>query len=147
MMTMGSSIQWYAKKGGPSQFPKLPWMINLTDENATAAMRGDWDWETGIGRDPISEAERIRDYGMLLAYSNWAHVKNSPKTSGRFADKELAWVASVAGRRESRGGQQYQSHENGGCRCGNFLDSRFHKRFLRSSTPACWADFSFFSFL
>ena len=102
MMTMGSSIQWYAKKGGPSQFPKLPWMINLTDENATAAMRGDWDWETGIGRDPIAEAERIRDYGMLVVYSNWAHVKNSPKTKDKFADCELAWVASVAGRRESR---------------------------------------------
>ena len=102
MMTMGSSVQWYAKASGPSTFPKLPWMIALSDENATAAMRGDWDWETGIGRDPIAEAERIRDYGMLVVYSNWAHVKNSPKTKGKFADCELAWVASVAGRRESR---------------------------------------------
>ena len=102
MMTMGSSVQWYAKASGPSAFPKLPWMIALSDENATAAMRGDWDWETGIGRDPIAEAERIRDYGMLVVYSNWAHVKNSPKTKGKFADCELAWVASVAGRRESR---------------------------------------------
>ena len=102
MMTMGSSVQWYAKASGPSAFPKLPWMIALSDENATAAMRGDWDWETGIGRDPIAEAERIRDYGMLVVYSNWAYVKNSPKTKGKFADCELAWVASVAGRRESR---------------------------------------------
>ena len=77
-------------------------MIVLSDENATAAMRGDWDWETGIGRDPIADAERIRDYGMLVAYSNWAHVKNSPKTKARFADCGLAWVASIAGRRESR---------------------------------------------
>ena len=102
MMTMGSSVQWYAKASGPSDFPKLPWMMELTDKTATAAMRGDWDWETGIGRDPIAEAERIRDYGMLVVYSNWAHVKNAPKTKGRFADKELSWVASVAGRRESR---------------------------------------------
>ena len=102
MMTMGSSVQWYAKASAPSAFPSLPWMIELTDETATAAMRGDWDWETGIGRDPIFEAERIRDYGMLVVYSNWAHVKNSPKTRDRFANRELSWVASVAGRRESR---------------------------------------------
>ena len=102
MMTMGSSIQWYAERRGVSVFAAEPWMIVLSDENATAAMRGDWDWETGIGRDPIVDAERIRDYGMLVAYSNWAHVKNSPKTKARFADCGLAWVASIAGRRESR---------------------------------------------
>ncbi len=102
MMTMGSSIQWYAAAKGPSHFPREPWMIELSDENATAAMRGDWDWETGMGRDPIAEAERIRDYGMLVVYSNWAHVKNSPRTKDRFASSELAWVAFIAGRRESR---------------------------------------------
>jgi hypothetical protein len=101
MMTMGSSVQWYAERGA-ADFPRQPWMIAFTDENATAALRGDWDWETGIGRDPLADAERIRDYGMLVVYSNWAHVKNAPKTKDKFADKHLAWVASVAGRRESR---------------------------------------------
>jgi len=100
---MGSSAQWNASEGDVEEsFPKEPWMLAMNDENATAAMRGDWNWETGLGRDPIAEGERIRDYAMLAAYSNWAHVKNSPKTRVAFAKRRLAWVASIAGRRESR---------------------------------------------
>lgn len=103
MLTMGSSAQWNASEGDVEEsFTKEPWMLAMNDENATAAMRGDWNWETGLGRDPIAEGERIRDYAMLAAYSNWAHVKNSPKTRAAFAKRRLAWVASIAGRRESR---------------------------------------------
>lgn len=65
-------------------------------------MRGDWDWEAGLGRDQIREAEYIRDYGLLVAYSNWAFVKNRSKRAAEFATNELKWVAYNAGRRESR---------------------------------------------
>lgn len=102
-LTMGASCQWRAvRDGGESGFPHMPWMLEFDDSCATAQMKGDWNWETGLGRDQVDEAERIRDYGMLVAYSNWSFVKNRSARRGAFADARLEWVASVAGKRESR---------------------------------------------
>ena len=101
--TMGASVQWRAVKGaGKSAFPLRPWMIRFDEGSGRAEMKGDWDWEAGIGRDQIAEAEYIRDYGLLVAFSNWAFAKNTSAKKDAFADKELEWVAYVAGRRESR---------------------------------------------
>ena len=104
MLTMGASVQWRAvrREEGSCEFPFRDWMIRFTDENGRAEPKGDWDWETGLGRDQIADAERIRDYGLLVAYSNWAYAKNFSAKKDGFADKELEWVAYVAGRRESR---------------------------------------------
>ncbi len=104
MITMGSSVQWYAgKTGGDAAFPVRPWMLNTINEaNCSPHLRGDWWWEAGLGRDQIAEAEYIRDYGLLVAFSNWAFVKNGSSKKKAFADKELKWVAYNAGRRESR---------------------------------------------
>ena len=101
--TMGASVQWRAVDGGePGDFPLEKWMIKFTEDNGRAELKGDWDWEAGIGRDQIAEAEYIRDYGLLVAYSNWAFTKNVSSKKGAFAGKKLEWVAYVAGRRESR---------------------------------------------
>ena len=104
MMTLGASVQWYAGKAdGNAAFPTRPWMLKtINEENCSPHLRGDWWWEAGLGRDQISEAEHIRDYGLLVAYSNWAFVKNCYSKKADFADKELKWVAYNAGRRESR---------------------------------------------
>ena len=104
MLTLGASVQWRARSGGASAcaFPLREWMIRFDDRNGRAELKGDWDWEAGLGRDQIAEAEYIRDYGLLVAYSNWAYAKNLSKRKAEFADKELEWVAYVAGRRESR---------------------------------------------
>ena len=81
MLTMGASVQWRARrreegKGKREEkecdFPLRDWMFRFDDTNGRAEMKGDWDWEAGLGRDQIAEAERIRDYGLLVAYSNWA---------------------------------------------------------------------------
>ena len=102
-LTMGASCQWRATEAGvETAFPSEPWMVPFDDGTATAALRGDWDWEAGLGRDQVREAERIRDYGMLVAYSNWSFVKNRSARRAEFATKRLDWVASVAGKRESR---------------------------------------------
>ena len=103
-LTMGASVQWNAgKASGDAAFPTKPWMLkNFTEENCSPHLKGDWDWETGLGRDQIKEAEYIRDYGLLVAFSNWAFVKNSCSKKADFADKELKWVAYNGGRRESR---------------------------------------------
>ena len=104
MITMGASVQWYAgKTDGDAAFPTRPWMLKTINEaNCSPHLKGDWWWEAGLGRDQIAEAEYIRDYGLLVAFSNWAFVKNGYSKKDTFADKELKWVAYNAGRRESR---------------------------------------------
>ena len=79
-----------------------PWMIAFNERNCEYGTRGDWDWETGMLRDQITEFERIRDYGMLVAYSNWAFLKNKSEKKAKYAKREFDWVAFVAGKRESR---------------------------------------------
>ena len=102
-MTMGASVQWYTKDAGhPVAFPAEPWMIAFNEKNCEHGLRGDWDWETGMMRDQISEFERIRDYGMLVVYSNWSFLKNKSSKRGKYAKRDFAWVAYVAGKRESR---------------------------------------------
>ena len=104
MITMGASVQWNAgKTSGDASFPTRPWMLKTINEaNCSPHLKGDWWWEAGLGRDQIAEGEYIRDYGLLVAFSNWAFVKNSYSKKDSFADKELKWVAYNAGRRESR---------------------------------------------
>ncbi len=102
-LTMGASCQWRAVESGTDNvFRDEKWMVKLNEKTATAKLRGDWDWETGLGRDQVAEAERIRDYGMLMAYSNWAFVKNHSSRKKDFRTKRLKWVAYVAGKRENR---------------------------------------------
>ena len=74
----------------------------INEANCSPHLRGDWWWEAGLGRDQVAEAEHIRDYGLLVAFSNWAFVKNAYSRKDEFAGKELKWVAYNAGRRESR---------------------------------------------
>ena len=104
MITMGASVQWNAgKSSGDAAFPFRPWMLGTINEaNCSPHLKGDWWWEAGLGRDQIAEGEYIRDYGLIVAYSNWAFVKNRYSKKNAFADKELKWVAYNAGRRESR---------------------------------------------
>ena len=104
MITMGASVQWYAGKAdGDAAFPTRPWMLKtINEQNCSPHLKGDWWWEAGLGRDQIAEGEYIRDYGLLVAFSNWAFVKKGYSKKAEFADKELKWVAYNAGRRESR---------------------------------------------
>lgn len=102
-MTMGSSIQWYSiEEEKPSTFPPFDYGLTFNDTICEQVTMGEWTWETGMDRDPISDAEQIRDYGMLVVYSNWSFLKNSPSTRKKYARRRLDWVAYVAGKRESR---------------------------------------------
>ena len=102
-MTMGASVQWYAtERSGTVGFPSEPWMLPFGEGSCEQCTRGDWDWETGMMRDQIAEFERIRDYGMLVVYSNWSFLKNRSEKKAQYANRALDWVAYVAGKRESR---------------------------------------------
>ena len=53
-------------------------------------------------RDQIYEAERVRDHGLLVVYSNWSFLKNRSSVKEEYSDLALDWVAYIAGKRESR---------------------------------------------
>ena len=102
-LTMGASVQWNTRSIPASvTFPEEPWMLDFDDKSARPGVKGDWDWETGMGRDQVSDAEEIRDYGLLVVYSNWSFVKNRSSKKTGYRDRVLNWVAQVAGKRESR---------------------------------------------
>ena len=101
-MTMGSSIMWYClQDDSPSSFPEIEWGLDVDEDNVQVVHRGQWYWECGMKKDMIKEAERIRDYGMYVAISNWSYLKNSPQHRDAYANCHLEWLSYVMGKRES----------------------------------------------
>ena len=102
-LTMGSSVQWYSVQSGKkTAFPEFEYGVKFTDSNCEKVTMGEWTWETGMNYDQVYDFERIRDYGMLVIYSNWSHLKNHSKFKPEYSNLELGWVAYLAGKRESR---------------------------------------------
>ena len=102
-MTMGSSVQWYSEeKDDPCAFPVFKYGINFNEGNVQKVTMGEWTWETGMNYNQITDFERIRDYGLLVVYSNWSFLKNEYKKKDTYSNRQLGWVAYVAGKRESR---------------------------------------------
>ena len=102
-MTMGVSMQWYAKKRDkPTSFPLFEYGISFNEQTAEKRLRGEWTWETGLNSRIVDNLERVRDYGMLVVYSNWSFLKNRSKDRRRYERQQLDWLAYVAGKRESR---------------------------------------------
>ena len=102
-LTMGISVQWFSEKtDAPTSFPDIQWGLPWSDEKSFAITRGDWDWETGMGKDMIEETEYIRDYGLMVVFSNWSYLKNHHSQKEKFANERLRWVAYIGGKRESR---------------------------------------------
>lgn len=102
-MTMGSSVQWYSEdQKKPTSFPYFNYGVKFSQESVEKVTMGEWTWETGMNYDQINEFERIRDYGLMVVFSNWSYLKNELKENDLFKTRKLAWVAYVAGKRESR---------------------------------------------
>jgi len=102
-LTMGASVQWFSeKKESISKFPDIQWGIPWDSTKVETITRGNWNWETGMGLDMLKDFEQIRDYGMLVVFSNWSYVKNHSKAKTKFENEQLKWVAYIAGKRESR---------------------------------------------
>ncbi|MDR1170987.1 MAG: FAD-dependent oxidoreductase [Bacteroidales bacterium] len=102
-MTMGSSVQWYSEEvEAPGAFPAFKYGMDFNEENVQKVTMGEWTWETGMNFDQIADFERIRDYGLLVVYSNWSFLKNEYSEKDRYANRRLGWVAYVSGKRESR---------------------------------------------
>ncbi len=102
-ITMGSSVQWYSKEcDKESKFPIFEYGVEFTNESMEPVKMGEWTWETGMAYDTILDGEYIRDYGMMIIFSNWSFLKNRSGLKHEYTNSELQWVAYVAGRRESR---------------------------------------------
>ena len=100
---LGASVQWNSKDmGKPSPFPVFEYGKVFTEESVQKVKGGEWTWETGMLRDQVLEAERVRDHGLLVVYSNWSYLKNHSSVKEEFAYRALDWVAYVEGKRESR---------------------------------------------
>jgi hypothetical protein len=102
-LTMGISVQWFSETNDNSvDFPDIKWGLPWSEDKVFAIKRGDWDWETGMGKDMINETEYIRDYGLLVVYSNWNYLKNHYSLKDEFSNEGMQWVAYIGGKRESR---------------------------------------------
>ncbi len=101
--TMGISVQWFSEKTDkPVSFPDIDWGLPWDENKVFAITKGDWDWETGMGKDMVRETEFIRDYGLLVVFSNWSYLKNHYSQKEKYANEKLTWVAYIGGKRESR---------------------------------------------
>lgn len=102
-ITLGASVQWYCLEDEKARtFPDIDWGLNITEETVQKVRRGQWYWEVGMVDDQMADAEKIRDYGMYVAYSNWAYIKNHSSFKDEYTNSYLGWMAFVAGKRESR---------------------------------------------
>lgn len=102
-MTMGASVQWYSSDTGKKEnFPEFSYGLVFNEDNCEKVMMGEWTWETGMNRDQIVGFEHVRDYGLMVVYSNWSFLKNHKKDNGEYRNRKLEWVAYVSGKRESR---------------------------------------------
>ena len=102
-LTMGSSVQWYSiEEPSPSHFPIFEYGLAFNEKSCERVTMGEWTWETGMNRHQCDEFEYIRDYGLMVVYSNWSYLKNRLKDNEAYRNRTLGWVAYIAGKRESR---------------------------------------------
>ncbi len=102
-MTMGASVQWYSEESSkPELFPVIPWGLNFNEKSAQIVKMGEWTWETGMNYDQVKDFERIRDYGLMVVFSNWSYLKNRFTENQSYKNSQLKWVAYIAGKRETR---------------------------------------------
>ena len=102
--TMGVSIEWYCEDWNtPCSFPdSVDWGLKLDEDTVEPVHRANWYWEVGMRDDQIADAEKIRDYGMYVAYSTFSYCKNRLAKKEDWECTHLIWVSHVSGKRESR---------------------------------------------
>jgi hypothetical protein len=101
---MGMSNMWvWEEVDHPVDFPETPWALDLEMEDFPYPRdhRGEWFWESGFDKDPIAEAEAIRDWNLRAVYGAFNAMKNrGGRAQHRHA--QMSWIAFVGGPRESR---------------------------------------------
>jgi len=101
---MGMSNMWaWAEGDKPVDFPTTPWALDLTmkDFPYPRDHHGQWFWEGGFDKDPIAEAEAIRDWNLRAVYGAFNAMKNRDGAD-KHQNAYLTWIAYIGGPRESR---------------------------------------------
>lgn len=101
---MGMSNMWaWASEQENTSFPKTPWALPLEMKDFPYPVdhHGQWFWESGFDKDPIGEAELIRDWNLRAVYGAFNAMKNGDGAA-EHQNASLTWVAFVGGPRESR---------------------------------------------
>ena len=95
---MGSSVLWRSVDAGkPSDFPVVPWAMNVAKTHA--AINGEWYWEFSRNDlHQVDDAEKIRDHMLKAIYGSFYNAKQKPEN----ANLKLEWVSYLVGKRESR---------------------------------------------
>ena len=76
---MGMSNMWaWAEADEEVTFPRTPWALPLSmaDFPYPRDHHGQWFWEGGFDKDPINEAEEIRDWNFRAVYGAFNAMKN-----------------------------------------------------------------------
>ena len=101
---MGMSNMWaWANSDQPESFPETPWALPLemADFPYPRDFHGQWFWESGFDKDPLADAEGIRDWNLRAVFGAFNAMKNRGGAADH-ANAMLTWVAYIGGPRESR---------------------------------------------
>lgn len=101
---MGMSNMWtWGEAKTPTEFPRTPWALPLqmADFPYPRDFHAQWFWESGFDKDPIKDAEAIRDWNLRAGFGAFNAMKNGDGAADH-RNAELTWMAFVGGPRESR---------------------------------------------
>ena len=101
---MGMSNMWaWANRDEPQAFPETPWALPLemADFPYPRDFHGQWFWESGFDKDPLGDAEGIRDWNLRAVFGAFNAMKNGDGAA-EHEHALLTWVAFIGGPRESR---------------------------------------------
>ncbi|MGI9176479.1 MAG: FAD-dependent oxidoreductase, partial [Pirellulales bacterium] len=101
---MGMSNMWaWTEASTPQEFPETPWALPLSMDDFPYPKdhHGQWFWESGFDKDPLADAESIRDWNLRAVFGAWNAMKNGDGQADH-GNAVLTWVAYVGGPRESR---------------------------------------------
>lgn len=101
---MGMSNMWtWAEGKDPVKFPETPWALPLTmnDFPYPREYHAQWFWESGYDKDPLKDAEGIRDWNLRAAYGAFNAMKNGDGAA-KHPTAYMTWLAYIGGPRESR---------------------------------------------
>lgn len=94
--TLGASLMWTSSKCIDNYHFSAPWAEPWAQ--GVERLQGDWNWEYGIHRDMIADAEQIRDRLFLAVYGAFSLAKRRSENSRYRID----FLPHILGKRESR---------------------------------------------
>ena len=101
---MGMSNMWaWANDENEVFYPETQWALDLEmmDFPYPRRFHGEWFWESGYDKDPLSDAEGIRDWNLRAVFGAFNAMKNRDGAKDH-KNAKLTWVAYVGGPREAR---------------------------------------------